>query len=78
MRLDLAAGLTASAVIIPQAIDYAAIAGLPVEIGLYTSLVPMLLYALLGTSRPPSVSATSTIAMESATVLASLAPDGDS
>jgi high affinity sulfate transporter 1 len=77
LRFDLAAGLTAAAVVIPQAMAYATIAGLPVEVGLYTALVPMLVYALLGTSRPLSVSVTSTIAMLTATVLASEVPDGN-
>jgi SulP family sulfate permease len=49
----------------------------PVEVGLYTALVPMLVYPLLGTSQPPGFSVTSTIAMQSATVLASVVPDGD-
>ena len=77
LRFDLVAGLTAAAVVIPQAMAYAAVAGLPVEVGLYTALVPMLVYALLGTSRPLSVSATSTIAMLTATVLAGVVPDGN-
>ena len=76
-RFDLGAGLTAAAVVIPQAMAYAAIAGLPVEVGLYTALVPMVVYALLGTSRPLSVSVTSTIAMLTATVLAAVVPDGN-
>jgi MFS superfamily sulfate permease-like transporter len=69
LRLDLVAGLTAAAVVIPQAMAYASLAGLPVEVGLYTALVPMFVYALLGTSRLLSVSATSTIAMLTATAL---------
>ena len=69
LRFDLIAGLTAAAVVIPQTMAYAAIAGLPVQVGLYTALVPMLLYALLGASRPLSVSTTSTIAMLTAAVL---------
>jgi high affinity sulfate transporter 1 len=69
LRFDLIAGLTAAAVVIPQAMAYAAIAGLPVQVGLYTALVPMLLYALLGASRPLSVSTTSTIAMLTAAAL---------
>ena len=77
LRFDLAAGLTAAAVVIPQAMAYATIAGLPVEVGLYTALVPMLAYALLGSSRPLSVSVTSTIAILTATVLASVVPDGN-
>jgi SulP family sulfate permease len=76
LRLDLVAGLTAAAVVIPQAMAYATIAGLPVEVGLYTALVPMVVYALLGTSRPLSVSATSTIAMLTAAVLVGVAPGG--
>ena len=76
LRLDLVAGLTAAAVVIPQAMAYAAIAGLPVELGLYTALTPLLVYALLGTSRPLSVSTTSTIAMLTAVVLAGVAAGG--
>ena len=76
-RLDLVAGLTAAAVVIPQAMAYASIAGLPVEVGLYTALVPMVIYAILGTSRPLSVSATSTIAMLTATTLAGVVQSND-
>ena len=45
VRLDVVAGLTAAAVVIPKAMAYATIAGLPVEVGLYTAFVPMLVYA---------------------------------
>jgi len=77
LRFDLVAGLTAAAVVIPQAMAYAAIAGLPVEVGLYTALVPMLIYVLLGTSRPLSVSSTSTLSMLTATELARVVQGGD-
>jgi len=77
LRFDLVAGLTAAAVVIPQAMAYAGIAGLPVEVGLYTALVPMLIYVLLGTSRPLSVSSTSTISLLTATALAPVAQGGD-
>jgi sulfate permease, SulP family len=60
LRGDLAAGVTTAAVVIPQAMAYATIAGLPVQVGLYVATVPMLVYALSGTSRPLSVSTTST------------------
>ena len=66
---DLLAGLVAAAVVIPQALAYASIAGLPVQVGLYVALAPMLVYVLLGTSRPLSVSSTSTISMLVATTL---------
>jgi SulP family sulfate permease len=60
---DVIAGLTAAAVVIPKAMAYATIAGLPVQVGLYTALIPMAIYALTGSSRPLSVSTTTTIAV---------------
>jgi sulfate permease, SulP family len=63
LRPDVVAGLTAAAVVIPKAMAYAPIAGLPVEVGLYTAFVPMLVYALLGTSSILSVSTTTTLAI---------------
>ena len=48
VRADLVAGLTTAAVVIPKAMAYATIAGLPVEVGLYTAFVPMVVYAVLG------------------------------
>jgi len=75
-RLDLVAGLTAAAVVIPQAMAYASIAGLPVQVGLYTAFVPMIVYAILGTSRTLSFSTTSTIAILTAAELALVAPQG--
>lgn len=68
---DVIAGLSAGAVVVPQAMAYATIANLPVQIGLYTCIVPMLVYALLGGSRAMSVSTTSTIATLTATTLVS-------
>ena len=73
-RLDVLAGLAAGTVVIPQAMAYATIAGLPVEIGLYTCMAPMAVYALLGGSRALSVSTTSTIAVLVAASLAGLSP----
>jgi sulfate permease, SulP family len=77
LRSDLIAGLTAAAVVIPKAMAYATIAGLPVEVGLYTAFIPMVIYAILGTSRPLSFSTTSTIAILVAGELAALGPGGD-
>jgi len=77
LRLDLIAGLTAAAVVIPKAMAYATIAGLPVQVGLYTAFVPMIIYALLGTSRPLSVSTTTTIAILAGAQLGLVVPDGD-
>ena len=58
LRADLVAGLSAGAVVIPQAMAYATIADMPVQIGIYTCMLPMLVYALLGGSRTASVSTT--------------------
>ncbi|HTK43714.1 MAG TPA: SulP family inorganic anion transporter [Gemmatimonadales bacterium] len=77
VRFDVVAGLTTAAVVIPKAMAYATIAGLPVQIGLYTALVPMVIYAVLGTSRVLSVSTTTTIAILTATEMGRVAPDGD-
>jgi high affinity sulfate transporter 1 len=76
-RLDLVAGLTAAAVVLPKAMAYATVAGLPVSVGLYTAFVPMIVYALLGTSRVLSVSSTTTLAILVAAQLGATVPDGD-
>ena len=73
LRGDLVAGVTTAAVVIPQAMAYATIAGLPVQAGLYVATVPMLVYALAGTSRPLSVSTTSTLAALTAAGVGSVA-----
>src|SRR5215208_7734818 len=77
LRLDIFAGLTAAAIVVPKALAYATIAGLPVQVGLYTALFPMVIYALLGTSRPLSVSTTTTLAILVAANLAQVASGGD-
>jgi high affinity sulfate transporter 1 len=77
LRADVLAGLTTAAVVIPKAMAYATIAGLPVQIGLYTALVPMAIYAVLGSSRPLSVSTTTTLGILCAAALESAAPQAD-
>jgi sulfate permease, SulP family len=74
---DVIAGITTAAVVLPKATAYATIAGLPVEAGLYTALVPMAVYAVLGSSRPLSVSTTTTIAILTGAELTRVAPGGD-
>ena len=77
LRPDIIAGLTAAAVVLPKAMAYATVAGLPVAVGLYTAFIPMIIYALLGTSRVLSVSSTTTLAILAATQLGIVVPDGD-
>ena len=79
LRTDILAGLSAGAVVVPQAMAYATIAGLPVQVGLYTCMVPLLVYATLGGSRTLSMTTTSTIATLTAStfVSAGVAADAD-
>lgn len=76
LRGDVLAGLATGTVVIPQAMAYATIAGMPPSVGLYTCLLPMAAYAILGGSRALSVSTTSTIAVLVASSLAGL-PERD-
>lgn len=78
LRPDLIAGLTTATIVIPKAMAYATIAGLPVQVGLYTAFVPMIIYAVLGSSRPLSVSTTTTLAILTASELGQVVPNGDS
>lgn len=50
-RPDVQAGLSVAAIQIPTAIAYAQIAGFPPQVGLYACILPMLIYALIGSSR---------------------------
>ena len=50
LRADLTAGLTVAVMIIPQSMAYAQLAGIPPAYGLYASVVPLIVYALVGTS----------------------------
>jgi high affinity sulfate transporter 1 len=77
VRFDLVAGLTTAAVVLPKAMAYATVAGLPVAVGLYTAFIPMIVYALLGSSRVLSVSSTTTLAILAGTQLGLAVPDGD-
>jgi sulfate permease, SulP family len=77
LKPDVVAGLTAAAVVIPKAMAYATIAGLPVQVGLYTAFVPLVIYAVLGTSRPMSATTTTTLAILCAAALGKAVPGGD-
>jgi len=77
IKPDALAGLTAAAVVLPKAMAYAAVAGLPVSVGLYTAFVPLILYAFLGSSRVLSVTSTTTLAILTGTQLGTVVPDGD-
>jgi high affinity sulfate transporter 1 len=69
LTADLIPGLTTAAVVVPKALAYATIAQLPVQAGLFAALVPMAVYAVLGSSRLLSVSTTTPIAILCATAI---------
>jgi len=71
LRADLSAGLTVGVMLIPQGMAYALIAGLPPIYGLYASLVPLVVYAAMGTSRHLAVGP---VAMVSLLVAAGVGP----
>ncbi len=66
LRSDIVAGLTVWAVMVPESMAYAGIAGVPPLIGLYTVPIPLIMYAILGTSRTMVVGPDSATALISA------------
>jgi sulfate permease, SulP family len=75
-RGDLAAGLTVGVMLIPQAMAYALIAGMPPVYGLYAALVPLLIYGMLGTSRQLGVGPVAVISLLVVAGVADLAEPG--
>ena len=72
VRGDVLAGVTVAAYLVPQVMAYATVAGLPAVAGLWAALVPLAVYAVLGSSRQLSVGPESTTALMTATALAPL------
>lgn len=68
---DLLAGTITAILLVPQALAYALLAGLPPEVGLYASVIPPIVYALTGTSRTLAVGP---VAVAAVMVAAALAP----
>ena len=75
LRSDLAAGLTVGAMLVPQAMAYALLAGLPPEVGLYAATVPVIVYALFGTSRQLAVGPVAIVSLLTASALATVADE---
>src|SRR5689334_22477268 len=73
ISVDIIAGVTLAALAIPEVMGYTKIAGMPVITGLYTILIPIALFALLGSSRHLVVGADSATAAIMAAGLAGLA-----
>jgi SulP family sulfate permease len=73
---DLVAALIVTVMLIPQSLAYALLAGLPAQIGLYASILPLVVYALFGTSRTLSVGPVAVASLMTAAALAPLAQAG--
>ena len=73
IRYDVLAGLTVAAYLIPQVMAYAEVAGLPPVVGLWAMVGPLLVYAVLGSSRQLSVGPESTTALMTAAAIGPLA-----
>lgn len=74
LAADLLAGSIVAVLLVPQAMAYAMIAGLPPQAGLYASIAPLLLYALLGSSRYLAVGPVAVVSLLVASGLAELGP----
>jgi sulfate permease, SulP family len=72
LRGDLLAGVTVAAYLVPQVMAYAEVAGLPAIAGLWAAVAPLVLYAILGSSRQLSVGPESSTALMTATAVAVL------
>lgn len=73
---DITAGLIVTVMLIPQSLAYAMLAGLPPEIGLYASLLPMVAYALFGSSMTLAVGPVAVSSLMTASALMPLASQG--
>jgi SulP family sulfate permease len=73
---DLSAGLTVGVMLIPQGMAYAMIAGLPPIYGLYASTIPLVIYAILGTSRQLAVGPVAMVSLLTAAGIGALADGG--
>lgn len=76
LRGDVVAGLTVGVMLIPQGMAYAMIAGLPPIYGLYASTLPLIIYALLGTSRQLAVGPVAMVSLLTAAGIGAIAEGG--
>lgn len=73
---DLTAALIVTIMLIPQSLAYALLAGLPAEVGLYASILPLFAYALFGSSRTLAVGPVAVVSLMTATAIAPIAAQG--
>ena len=73
---DFGAALVVVVMLVPQSLAYAQLAGMPLQTGLYASILPLVAYALFGSSSTLSVGPVAVISLMTASALAGLAPAG--
>lgn len=73
---DLLAAVIVTIMLIPQSLAYALLAGLPAEMGLYASILPLVAYALFGTSRTLSVGPVAVASLMTASAVGNVAASG--
>ncbi len=76
LAADAVAAMVVTVMLVPQSLAYALLAGLPPETGLYASMAPLLLYALLGSSRALAVGPVAIVSLMTATAIGQVAPAG--
>lgn len=73
---DLVAAIVVTIMLIPQSLAYALLAGLPAETGIYASIVPIILYAIFGTSRALAVGPVAVVSLMTAAAIGEIAEPG--
>lgn len=76
LKDDMMAGLIVAIMLIPQSLAYAMLAGLPAEVGLYSSIMPLIFYAVFGTSSTLSVGPVAVTSLMTASAIAGVAEQG--
>src|SRR5690554_4143389 len=73
---DLVAAVIVTIMLIPQSLAYALLAGLPPEVGLYASILPLVAYAIFGTSRTLAVGPVAVVSLMTASAVGQIAAEG--
>ncbi|WP_173932646.1 sulfate permease [Chelativorans sp. Marseille-P2723] len=73
---DLLAAVIVTIMLIPQSLAYAMLAGLPAEVGLYASILPLVAYAIFGTSRTLAVGPVAVVSLMTASAIGEIAAEG--
>jgi sulfate permease, SulP family len=76
LKQDIFAGMSVAFILIPQSMAYTTLAGLPIQVGLYTACIPVIIAALFGSSKQMSTGPVTIISLMTATALAPIATAG--